>query len=138
MLIAIRGDDAGVLYLARWAIYGFVFGYFYPRLRGNEPWSKALLLTTAALIPELLLLIEHPPSAIAREAGAVLAWAAISALGLGLMWELRLARAATIPWARIRGLRGLRSTLAPTVTFLVATVGSIVSAVMPHFLPPKK
>lgn len=45
----------------RWAAYGFLFGYFYPLLRGAGGLSKALWFSLAAVVPALVstLSVEH-------------------------------------------------------------------------------
>ncbi|MER6425507.1 hypothetical protein [Streptomyces sp. NPDC001137] len=48
--------------LLRWAGYGFLFGYFYPLLRGSTGLAKALWLSAAAVGPTLLDLLLTPAS----------------------------------------------------------------------------
>lgn len=40
--------------VARWTIYGFAFGYFYPLLRGSTGMGKAVWFTAAAIGPAVL------------------------------------------------------------------------------------
>ncbi|GHH30368.1 hypothetical protein GCM10018780_89700 [Streptomyces lanatus] len=48
--------------LLRWTGYGFLFGYFYPLLRGSTGLAKALWLSAAAAGPTLLDLLLTPAS----------------------------------------------------------------------------
>ncbi|MFI6739639.1 hypothetical protein ACIBI9_42515 [Nonomuraea sp. NPDC050451] len=113
-------------YLITLPAFGFLFGYFYPRLRGTQPMTKALHLTAAALLTELSgylsTLVEPDIGAVdkVQVVGIVVGQVTMVCVGLGLYWEWRLMHLAGEPWARVRSLRSIRSLAAPTLAIVVA------------------
>jgi hypothetical protein len=109
-------------YVARWLAYAFVFGYFYPLLRGRSPVVKAFCVGLAILPAELLnlVLVDSPPKILAL--AAVLRFGQVAGFfaTLGLFWEWRLARRAGLPWSRVRDFRSARSLATPVTTIIVA------------------
>ncbi|WP_157548013.1 hypothetical protein [Nonomuraea candida] len=113
-------------YLITLPAFGFLFGYFYPRIRGTQPMTKALHLTAAALLTELsgyLSTLAEPDigaldktQVVAIVVGQVM----MVCIGLGLFWEWRMMHLAGEPWARVRNLRSIRSLAAPTLALLLA------------------
>lgn len=109
----------------RWAAYAFLYGYFYPWIRGGTPLTKAYCLFLALLPAEVL-----PIVALSTDLGddAVIAATirfgqlTVFALALGLWWERRLVRAAGLNWYRIRDFRSARSLGAPLITIGIAVV----------------
>ncbi|SPL92216.1 unnamed protein product [[Actinomadura] parvosata subsp. kistnae] len=113
-------------YLITLPAFGFLFGYFYPRIRGTQPMTKALHLTAAALLTELsgyLSTLAEPDigafdktQVVAIVVGQVM----MVCIGLGLFWEWRIMHLAGEPWARVRNLRSIRSLAAPTLALVLA------------------
>ncbi|MGR6915071.1 hypothetical protein ACU635_12565 [[Actinomadura] parvosata] len=113
-------------YLITLPAFGFLFGYFYPRVRGTQPMTKALHLTAAALLTELsgyLSTLAEPDigafdktQVVAIVVGQVM----MVCVGLGLFWEWRIMHLAGEPWARVRNLRSIRSLAAPTLALVLA------------------
>ncbi|GLX94143.1 carbohydrate-binding protein [Herbidospora sp. NBRC 101105] len=112
-------------------LFGFLYGYFYPRVRGDRPLSKASYLLVAGLLVEVAALLPRltgtEPAAdklgvLAIVAGEV----TLLALTLGLFWEWRLMWLAREPWHRIRGfnVRGLAAPLSALAIAVVTTVGA--------------
>ncbi|MEV2265650.1 hypothetical protein [Nonomuraea africana] len=106
--------------------FGFVYGYFYPRLRGTQPVTKALYLMSAALVTELSAYI---PSLVDPDIGGwdklqvlaiVVGQVALVCIGLGLYWEWRIMYVAGEPWARVRNVRSVRSLATPVVAVVIA------------------
>ncbi|NUW45356.1 hypothetical protein [Nonomuraea rhodomycinica] len=115
-------------YLLALPAFGFLFGYFYPRIRGTQPMTKALYLMAAALATELsgyLSTLVEPDiggldkvQVVAIVGGEV----ALVCIGLGLYWEWRLMHLAGEPWARVRNIRSVRSLATPLLAVLIAAV----------------
>jgi hypothetical protein len=114
-------------YALRWLLYAFIFGYFYPALRGTTAPTKAIGLLIAVLVAELSqILAMSPPSedlAIAAtiRGGQVI----VLALGLGLLWERKLIVAAGVDWRLLRDFRKLGSLAVPVSTVIVAVVTTV-------------
>ncbi|WP_049571311.1 hypothetical protein [Nonomuraea sp. SBT364] len=108
--------------------YGFVFGYFYSRVRGTQPMTKALHLMAAALVTELsgyLSALVEPdigPDAKLQVVAIVVGEVALVCIGLGLYWEWRLMHLAGEPWGRVRNVRSLRSLATPLLAIVIAAV----------------
>ncbi|WP_188191680.1 hypothetical protein [Nonomuraea sp. SYSU D8015] len=113
-------------YLITLPAFGFLFGYFYPRVRGTQPMTKALHLTAAALLTELsgyLSTLAEPDIGAmdkAQVVGIVVGQVMVVCIGLGLFWEWRIMHLADEPWARVRNLRSVRSLAAPTLALVLA------------------
>ncbi|GAA3564009.1 hypothetical protein GCM10022419_050900 [Nonomuraea rosea] len=113
-------------YLVTLPAFGFLFGYFCPRVRGTQPMTKALHLTAAALLTELsgyLSTLVEPdigPWDKAQVVGIVVGQVMMVCVGLGLFWEWRIMHLAGEPWARVRTLRSVRSLAAPTLAIVLA------------------
>ncbi|MEQ4719172.1 hypothetical protein [Nonomuraea sp. B19D2] len=113
-------------YLITLPAFGFLFGYFYPRVRGTQPMTKALHLTAAALLTELsgyLSTVVEPDIGAfdkAQVVGIVVGQVTVVCIGLGLFWEWRIMHLAGEPWARVRNLRSIRSLAAPTLAIVLA------------------
>ncbi|MGN9838961.1 hypothetical protein ACTMTI_12645 [Nonomuraea sp. H19] len=113
-------------YLITLPAFGFLFGYFYPRIRGTQPMTKALHLTAAALLTELSgylsTLVEPDVGAFDKTqvVAIVVGQVMMVCIGLGLFWEWRIMHLADEPWARVRNLRSVRSLAAPTLALVLA------------------
>ncbi|MEV0615515.1 hypothetical protein AB0I81_19520 [Nonomuraea sp. NPDC050404] len=113
-------------YLITVPAFGFLFGYFYPRIRGTQPMTKALHLAAAALMTELsgfLSTLAEPDIGAFDKLvviGIVVGQVMMVCIGLGLFWEWRMMHLAGEPWARVRNLRSVRSLAAPTLALLLA------------------
>ncbi|NUS03984.1 MAG: hypothetical protein HOV97_15670 [Nonomuraea sp.] len=113
-------------YLLTLPAFGFLFGYFYPRVRGTQPMTKALHLTAAALLTSLAgylsTLVEPDIGAFdkATVVAIVVGQVMMVCVGLGLFWEWRIMHLAGEPWARVRNLRSVRSLAAPTLALVLA------------------
>lgn len=109
-------------------VFGFLFGYFYPRIRGTQPMTKALNLMVAALATELSgyvsALAEPDLGAMdkVQVVAIIVGKAALVAIGLGLYWEWRIMHLAGEPWARVRNIRSLRSLATPLLAIVIAAV----------------
>lgn len=114
--------------------FGFLFGYFYPRVRGTQPMSKALHLMAAALATELSgylsALVEPDLGAMDKLqlVAIVVGEAALVCIGLGLYWEWRIMHLAGEPWARVRNLRSVRSLATPVLAVTIAAITTAASS----------
>ncbi|MFG1686695.1 hypothetical protein ACGFNP_41480 [Nonomuraea sp. NPDC049269] len=113
-------------YLLTLPAFGFLFGYFYPRIRGTQPMTKALHLMAAALVTELS---AYLPTLFEPDVGAadkvqvmaiVVGEVALVCIGLGLYWEWRIMHLAGEPWARVRNIRSVRSLATPLLAVVIA------------------
>ncbi|WP_066363977.1 carbohydrate-binding protein [Herbidospora mongoliensis] len=111
-------------------LFGLIYGYFYPRIRGDHPLSKAanllvavLLVEVAAILPELF--GAEPPGDRLRLLAIVMGEVTLLAVVLGLFWEGRLMRLAREPWHRIRGLLSVRGLAAPLSALTIAVVTTV-------------
>ncbi|NUT43971.1 MAG: hypothetical protein HOV86_28645 [Thermoactinospora sp.] len=116
-------DARGLLALP---VFGFLFGYFYPLLRGTQPMTKALYLMTAATATEIsayvTALFEPDIGAIDKfqVIAIVVGQTALACIGLGLYWEWRLMHLAGEPWGRVRNVRSVRSLATPLIAVVIA------------------
>ncbi|MBB6351496.1 hypothetical protein ACWGH8_30930 [Nonomuraea muscovyensis] len=115
-------------YLLTLPAFGFLFGYFYPRVRGTQPMTKALHLMAAALLTELsgyVSTLVEPDIGVMDKVQAVAivgGQVALVCIGLGLTWEWRLMHLAGEPWGRVRNVRSLRSLATPLLAIVIAAV----------------
>jgi hypothetical protein len=116
------------LFWLRWGLYGLVFGYLYPRLRGGDPLAKALAFTVFVVLAETIGVVGGLGAISMAEAievmGTVVAPGIVMAAGLGLVWERRLTLEAGLPWRRVRRFGDLRSFSTPVVSIVVAVTSS--------------
>lgn len=114
----------------RWAGYAAFFGFFYSRVRGNTPITKALALLVAVLPGEIVWIFGAEASGRDRflAIAAVTGQAAIFSLGLGLFWEYRIVSAAGFSWTVLRSVRRIRSLGIPATTILVAAATAAATA----------
>ncbi|MFC9682679.1 hypothetical protein [Streptomyces sp. NPDC056948] len=127
------------LRFGHWALYGFVFGYFYALLRGNTPIGKAAMLTVVVLPAEVLSMITltiDPQYArnpswtdMAVACGGLAGQTFVVCMGMGLCWEWWLARAAALKWSQVRNFRRLSSITVPLGTVLVAAATAFATVV---------
>ncbi|MEV7888094.1 hypothetical protein ACWD3I_29955 [Streptomyces sp. NPDC002817] len=119
------------LHILRWAVYAAFYGYFYPRLPGQVPVAKSTFFLLAVLLPELTLIPLSAPYS-TRETLTVLLLRTgeiiVFCYGLGLSWEIRLARLAGLPWSGLRDLRRLSTITAPAATVIVAMATTVATA----------
>ncbi|MEU6372860.1 hypothetical protein [Streptomyces sp. NPDC046909] len=119
------------LHILRWVVYGAFYGYFYPRLPGHVPVAKSTFFLMAVLLPELTLIPLSAPYS-TRETLTVLLLrtgeTVVFCYGLGLSWEVRLARLAGLPWSGLRDLRRLSTVSAPAATVIVAMATTVATA----------
>ncbi|MCX5328447.1 hypothetical protein [Streptomyces sp. NBC_00140] len=139
------------LRFTHWALYGFVYGYFYALLRGLTPVGKAAWLMLAVLPAEVLPMVPltvDPQYAVATS-WTDMATGCIGVAGqtlvlfmlLGLWWEWSLARAAGMKWSQVRNFRRLSSITVPVGTVLVAGATAFATTVagtwaQPELKPP--
>ncbi|KUN89048.1 hypothetical protein AQJ66_06210 [Streptomyces bungoensis] len=132
-------DDAALaLRFAHWALYGFVFGCFYPRLRGATPVAKAVVLLLAVMpievLPAVMLAVDPQYSAAPSWRALVLACAGtagqsfVVCVGMGLVWEARLARIAGVSWRQLRDFRRVAAVTLPAGTVVVAAATAFATA----------
>jgi hypothetical protein len=125
--MTVAGIASWVLAIFRWPIYGALYGLFYTQLRGRSPITKSCALFTAVLVPELLRTLITPSSAplyaVLVAASMPLSQVVFLAIGLGLIWERRLALAAGLQWRQLRDFRTIGA-LAPAATALALAVAT--------------
>lgn len=115
-------------YLLTLPAFGFLFGYFYPRIRGTQPMTKALHLMVAALLTELSAylpaVVEPDVSALDKVqlVAIVIGQVVLMYIGLGLYWEWRIMHLAGEPWGRVRNVRSVRSLATPLLAVLIAAI----------------
>ncbi|WP_216588931.1 hypothetical protein [Streptomyces brasiliscabiei] len=134
------------LRFGHWALYGFVFGYFYALLRGVTPVGKAALLMLALVPAEMLLMLPltidpqytADPSwtGMVAACGGVAGQTVVVCMGLGLGWEWWLARAAGMKWSQVRNFRRLSSITVPAGTVLVAAATAFATTVAGTWAQP--
>ncbi|MFG6194391.1 hypothetical protein [Nonomuraea sp. JJY05] len=151
------GDDTQPLLVAFLALLSLpalcmIFGYFYARVRGDNPIAKSLALLVAALLVELPVYVQTlvavtadpgvptTPQPTSEEAliGTLVAVGNIAfvSIGLGLWWEWRLMRLAGEPWARVRSIRTLRTLGAPLVAVVIAIATTAATALVNNVIAP--
>ena len=112
--------------LERWGFYGFLFGFFYPLLRGTTSMLKACGMAIALLPTELSLTwisnTHVRPETLFLAVGETIAFFLV----LGAAWEVRLLARSGIAWTAVRGLRGMRGLVAPLGAVAVAAVTAAV------------
>ncbi|MGI5292673.1 hypothetical protein ACQEVF_56510 [Nonomuraea polychroma] len=130
-----------------------VFGYFYPRVRGVTPITKALALLVAALLIELPVYVQtliiaastdpelaQVPLPTPQEAwigvGVAVGNIAVVSIGLGLWWEWRLMWLAGEPWARVRNIRSLHALAAPLAAVVIAVATTMATALVNNVIAP--
>ncbi|RVX40822.1 hypothetical protein EDD27_3255 [Nonomuraea polychroma] len=129
-----------------------IFGYFYPRVRGDNPIAKSMALLVAALLVELPVYVQTlaavtatPPSTTAPVPAAdealigtlvAVGNIAVVSIGLGLWWEWRLMRLAGEPWARIRSIRTLRTLGPPLAAAAIAIATTAATALVNNVIAP--
>ncbi|MFF4486918.1 hypothetical protein ACFY0F_10550 [Streptomyces sp. NPDC001544] len=133
------GAISQTLRFGHWALYGFVFGYFYALLRGLTPIGKAgmllLVVLPAEILPMVTLTVDsqytQDPSwtDMAVACGALAGQTFVVCMGLGLCWEWWLARAAAMKWSQVRNFRRLSSVTVPAGTVLVAAATAFATVV---------
>ncbi|WP_159394819.1 hypothetical protein [Streptomyces sp. H-KF8] len=127
------------LRFGHWALYGFVFGYFYALLRGRTPIGKAAALMAVVLPAEALSMLPltmdpqytRNPSwtDTAVACGGLAGQTFVVCMVLGLFWEWWLARAAALKWSQVRNFRRLSSVTVPLGTVLVAAATAFATVV---------
>jgi hypothetical protein len=130
--------DTAVL-VFRWAVVAFVYGYFYPLLPGRTAVVKAVGITLAILVPRLTdLLIYSPPESGGLVIPTLIATAQCLTFGLslGLLWEMRLARLADVPWTRVRNIRSLKAVAVPLTTVSVAAAVAAATTLTNYAMAP--
>ncbi|TMR98307.1 hypothetical protein [Nonomuraea basaltis] len=130
------GDNPfAILYACRTLLtmpaFGFVFGFFYPRVRGDQPLAKALNLLLAGVAVQISTKFTQFTGAELDTGEKFTLLAVVSgetalfAIGLGLFWEWRLMRLAEEPWAKIRSVRSIRALAAPLTAVLIAAATTV-------------
>ncbi|WP_331448453.1 hypothetical protein [Streptomyces prasinus] len=127
------------LRFGHWALYGFVFGYFYALLRGGTPIAKAAALMAVVLPAEILATapltmdpqytLDPSWNDMAVACGGLAGQTFVVCMGLGLAWEGWLARAAALKWSQVRNFRRLSSVTVPLGTVLVAAATAFATVV---------
>ncbi|MEU6554594.1 hypothetical protein ABZ915_30615 [Streptomyces sp. NPDC046915] len=121
-----------------WPLYGFVYGYAYPWLRGGSPIGKALCLLAVVLPAEWAELLYQNRDV--NRFGVFLLLTAGNCLAvvlvLGLYWEARLVRAAGLRWGNIRNFRSLSAVAVPATTVLVAATTALATAMVGMWVSP--
>ncbi len=140
-----------VLRFTHWALYGFVYGYFYAMLRGLTPVGKAAWLMLAILPAEVLPMAtltvdpqytrDPSVSDLVTGCAGVAGQALVLCMLLGLWWEWSLARAAGMKWSQVRNFRRLSSITVPAGTVLVAGATAFATTIagtwaQPELKPP--
>jgi len=140
-----------VLRFTHWALYGFVYGYFYALLRGLTPVGKAAWLMLAVLPAEVLPMVtltvdpqysQNPSwSDMTTGCAGVAGQTLVLCMLLGLWWEWSLARAAGMKWSQVRNFRRLSSITVPAGTVLVAAATAFATTIagtwaQPELRPP--
>ncbi|MFI6815549.1 hypothetical protein ACIBG7_24290 [Nonomuraea sp. NPDC050328] len=116
-------DARGLLSLP---VFGFLYGYFYPKIRGTQPMTKALHLMAAATATELsayLTALFEPDIGAADKIqliAIVVGQTSLACIGLGLYWEWRIMHLAGEPWGRVRNVRSVRSLATPLLAVVIA------------------
>lgn len=117
------------LHLSRWSIYGLIFGYFFPRLRGANAYTKAVRFS-ALLIPVEVAMAWPSllPNSRLLGLGLAIGEAIAFALLLATTWEIRTARRSGVNWGTLRDLKSLRTLAAPIGAVAIAAVTALAAA----------
>ncbi|MGW2746811.1 hypothetical protein [Streptomyces sp. NPDC001450] len=141
------------LRFTHWALYGFVYGYFYAMLRGLTPVGKAawlmLVVLPAEVLPMATLTVDpqytRDPSVsdLVTGCAGVAGQTLVLCMLLGLWWEWSLARAAGMKWSQVRNFRRLSSITVPAGTVLVAGATAFATTIagtwaQPELKPPSE
>ena len=118
-----------------WVTYGFIYGYFYTRLRGTNGLTKAGWLALALLGPEILRsLLDSKYHVISTYDYTLpvlilypVARVVVFAAALGVLWEVHLARRADVPWSRVRSIQTISPLAAPLTAIVVAATSAAVA-----------
>jgi hypothetical protein len=124
----------------RWVAYGFLFGYFYPLIRGGDGLSKALWLSAVAVVPALVSTLSVENAGASRWESMALLAVQIAAFGttMGLLADREVLRKHRLPAGRIVDLHNLwsvsawGSSIGLAVATGVATV--IISGLQPFVI----
>ncbi|MEV7891007.1 hypothetical protein ACWD3I_47510 [Streptomyces sp. NPDC002817] len=115
---------AFILHAAHWSLYGAVFGYAYPQLRGDSPVTKAVRFLLVIAACELTNVVTSEDGWLVSGSFA-LATSVVTCLALGLGFEVLLIRDVGYRWTDVRSLRSAGSLLTPATTFIVAVATAI-------------
>lgn len=124
----------------RWIAYGFLFGYFYPLLRGGDGLAKALWLSAAAVVPALVTTLSVENVGASRWESMALLTVQIAVFGttMGLLADREVLPKHRLPGGRIVDLHNLwavsawGSSIGLAVATGVATV--IISGLQPFVI----
>ncbi|MGW3943898.1 hypothetical protein [Streptomyces phaeochromogenes] len=114
-----------ILMLAvHWALYGAVFGYSLPHLRGDTPVAKAVRFLPVITVSEVIIVgFEGDIWLVGTSFGV--ATSVVACLALGLAFEAALVRSAGYRWTDVRSFRSLGGLLTPVTTFVVAVATAV-------------
>lgn len=131
---AVYGDQiaysaVSILGTARAVFFAFAYGFYYARLRGATPLSKALIFTAVLLPADLFCTWQssYGTPDLAKTLVVEVCQQATIMLLLGAVWELRAMQSVHLPWSMIRSFSSLRSLAAPLGAILVAATTALVT-----------
>jgi len=117
--------------VAKWAVFGFVFGYFYPYLRGNNGLQKGLGLFLVSVLPALPLMGVSNATTEAWQAS--LFWVLqvfIQCMLLGLVaFDYAILRQGRYDWQMLFEVHGLTS-VGISVSSILVAIGATVTTLM--------
>ncbi|MGD8792354.1 MAG: hypothetical protein PVF47_07345 [Anaerolineae bacterium] len=117
--------------VARWAAYGFFFGYFYPYLRGANGLQKGLGLFLCTVLPAVPIMALYRTTADAWQAS--LFWALqvfIHCMLLGLVaFDWSILRQGRYDWRMLFEVHGLPS-VGVSVSSIVVAIGAAITTLM--------
>jgi hypothetical protein len=120
-----------VRHVLRWSVYGLLFGYFYPILRGRDPVQKAAAMASVIVVAEAVRIFVETakPRQILASIGVQTAVTFTIILVFSLWWERRLVRSAGLSWVQVRDLRSVRSIGTPVTAIVVSAATAIATGI---------
>jgi hypothetical protein len=113
----------------RSVFFGFIYGYFYPQLRGVTALGKSVRFWASILPADLLCtwLSQRTGGTLTKALTVEAAQQAMILMVLGAVWEFRAMRSVRLPWSVLRSFRGLQTVSGPVSAVLVAAVTAAVT-----------
>jgi len=114
----------------RAVFFAFIYGFYYPQLRGVTSLGKSVRFCAFILPADLMCawLSQTTGGSLAKALTVEAAQQVTILMVLGAVWEFRAMRSAGLPWSVLRRFRGLHTLSGPVSAVLVAAVTAAVTA----------
>ena len=113
----------------RAVFFAFIYGFYYPQLRGVTSLGKSVRFCAFILPADLMCtwLSQTTGGSLAKALTVEAAQQVMILMVLGAVWEFRAMRSAGLPWSVLRRFRGLHTLSGPVSAVLVAAVTAAVT-----------